>query len=63
MAKQPESPDAPQETTLEPERSTPRSGCMPRARRRRLGLDDVTWAMMLMAIREPSREAEKRESA
>jgi hypothetical protein len=35
----------------------------PRSCKHKIGLDDVTWAMMLMAIREPAREEKKRDSA
>lgn len=35
----------------------------PRSCKHKLGIDDITWAMMLMAIREPVREEHKRDSA
>ncbi len=43
--------------------ATPEPPCQAAARRKAIGIDDVTWAMMLLAIREPSRTEEKRESA
>jgi hypothetical protein len=35
----------------------------PRSCKQKLGIDDITWAMMLMAIREPVREEQERDSA
>jgi hypothetical protein len=35
----------------------------PPCRKRQIGIDDLTWSMMLMALREPRRESKSEERA